>query len=280
VQLHIGESLRKATRNAFAQLYERAVLIESGDFSTSPDRLLVDWVCRLSILQAQDRYPTLGFGNLTFTLRFQMIVSRPDGTVVCSRGVETRVEWPQGDTAKGEPLAPAANKAIVDGLKFLIGELRQSSEVSAYARELQSGNNAVAFLGWLGPESLDSMASVLTGIGRGAIQNAGSPTASLSDIEQAMKNGATSLAKLTEDPVALSSLARSIRCCFLIFGKIEPEGEQVRLTAFIFDRKTQSVINSMTRKERMDDIPTLQEAVRTMVAELNRSRSLPQRQSN
>jgi hypothetical protein len=165
--------------------------------------------------------------------------------------------------------------AIGRALQFLAEKVVSDPDISSYAQEVRSSQTALAFLKWSASDALEGMANLLTSVARATTASAGLPSVSAGDIDQAMKESGVGTANLTENPSALTSVARSLKCRYLVFGKIEAEGEQVRLTTSLFDRKLQSVVNSVTRKERMDDLPALQEAVRGMILEMNRSRNIP-----
>jgi hypothetical protein len=275
-RFYIGQALREASRNAFAQVFENAEDRAIDDLG-SASRVQADYLCCLSIKKLYFAWPGLLEVNARCCLEVEFKLIQPDGVVLLSETVwAEHVSAPCGMIANGNAMAEAANAAIVRMLREFIAKL-EHPDVLAYANEIRARERARAIIGWSAPDSLEGMANILNGVARSATADTGNLSINPSDIDQAVKQSGLGLAKLIENPSSLISVVKSLKCRYLLFGKIEPEGEQVRLTAFLFDRKSQSVVNSVTRKERMDDIPTLQEAVRTMVAELNRSRNLPQR---
>jgi len=275
-RLPVGDAFKEASRDVFAQFFGDAHLIVDED-QQKANIACFDYVCQISIREVEFKWP---LKRVVFHLVIAAKLSQSNGSVLFTKGVRSEASetaWGPWEDDYTKPLGSAASRAIVEALKYLVKEIFQDQNVMAYAQQVRAREWASAFVGWLASDTLEGMANVLTGVARNATANAGHPSAGPNDIDQAVKQSGVSLGKLTEDPSALASVARSLKCGLLMFGKIEPEGEHVRLTAFLFDRKSQSVVNSVTRKERMDDLAALQEAVRTMVAELNRSRTLPQR---
>jgi len=252
--------LLEALRQLFADAYEVPALPPTA-YDPEPDFIITQVI---ESAKSSFEIPDTGEGKagLSATLRWDLL--EPDGNrlfSVARSAQESMIGWPAN---WGGQLAESVGKKL---LADLANDLA-TQHVGRLAEVLAQRAKIIGFLGWVCASDLEGMGAVLSDYVRKALEGPNYRALSAEVVAAALRQQKTPLGTLIADNPRMAALARSLRCGFLLAGRIEREGENLHLYLAKYDRLTGARAASAEQVAQADDVKGIIAAVEKMLSSL------------